>query len=227
MRWTLPAVFALFISGFCYAQPSLEFGRQAPVIDRDTIHIGDTFKVSYWLINRNPDSTTLYTDSVKTYIKTNKSAPGDSLRTLDPQSAFIPINDSQKITAPFIATTQYFKEGEPAIVVVWPTGTGTENVTKKTVPKTPYVQPAIIIESNGILSHVRIYPTPVQQNLKLEISGPLILSGLYLTDMQGRNLPQPPLINEYLDLSGLNSGMFILRLSFRDGSVATFRIVKQ
>jgi hypothetical protein len=231
MRKILPGFFLLFSSLTCSAQLVLEYGKTGPFIDKDTFHIGDTFTVSYWLVNKSKDTSIHLNATITTYMTTNKVSTKDSAATLDPQSVNIQGGgDSELVVAPFLATDVFFNDNEPAIVVVWPTGGGTENVirTRKTVPDMLFIEKGShITESRYNANHVRIYPQPARHGLKVELSGTLVLSELSLTDVQGRRLPNPVLMNGYMDLGYLRSGLFILQLYFQDGSISTFRIIKQ
>lgn len=70
-----------------------------------------------------------------------------------------------------------------------------------------------------------LYPTPVEDVLNISTSLDLGRSPVWITDVEGRSVVQVPIVSSRVDVSGLNSGMYIVHLRV-DGQLVKRKFIK-
>lgn len=78
---------------------------------------------------------------------------------------------------------------------------------------------------NHDLENVKIYPNPTSGMIILQSETGLIDYTLY--DLQGRTIEQGSLESNQIDLSGMESGVYVLRVRDNNMSVRNFKVVKE
>lgn len=81
------------------------------------------------------------------------------------------------------------------------------------------------LNSSGISDNVAIYPNPVSNTLYFNYDGSIQNASYQLFSLQGRLIKQDPVISESIDLSGIENGMYLLKLDL-DGKMTNLRIIK-
>lgn len=228
MRKILLGLFILLVSSTCYGQLKLRYGGQ-PTIQENSVRRDDTLHVSYWLVNISSDSSKLNAN-ISTRLTTNKTQDSSSTGPIQDTFVFVIKGDSVQINAQFKVTDTIFKKGEDCIVVIWPTGDGTENlIGKKAIDKKLFVNYALSVQpSKNDLNRVSIYPNPLRSTATIKLSSPQVkIQHVYVTNLQGETISSPVVQNGQIDLGYLKEGLYLLQIQFTDGSRSVYRITKQ
>jgi hypothetical protein len=198
-------------------------------INRDSVRAGDSLRVDYNIVNVSTDNSRL-TGTITTIVTTNKTDFGDSTPASNPQFVDVGPGDSVYISASVFVNDTTFKKGEECIVVIWPTGGGTESlIGKRQIPKKLFVNYGLSINpvSNN-LSRVSFYPNPFRGEATIKLtSNRFLIDNVSIVNMQGQAMPVPVLRNGQMDLSYLQGGLYMLKVRFSDGAVSVFRVLKQ
>ena len=76
-------------------------------------------------------------------------------------------------------------------------------------------------------SALRIYPNPAANSLKIEISGSAEIESVSLYDISGRLVKAQQSGFGSIDISGLATGMYVMKVALNDGKVFEEKIVKK
>lgn len=80
--------------------------------------------------------------------------------------------------------------------------------------------------ANSLNATIKVYPNPANSLLNIVVSGSQVqFSGMELYDLSGRLIKTGPFIQQ-VDVSAMQPGMYILRLTTTDGQSVTSRFVK-
>lgn len=111
--------------------------------------------------------------------------------------------------------------GEPIVETFGNAPTIDQGFLQNLVSATP------VYERKGIKFSLNIYPNPVSRYLTLQFDPPAPFQ-LDLYDLLGRHLLSAELNEtiQQIDLTNLDAGIYLLRLSDGEGVVAGFRIIK-
>lgn len=79
--------------------------------------------------------------------------------------------------------------------------------------------------------NVTVFPNPASENLHIRIGQENVIQEIRLYDLLGKEQRRPftqeSALSYGLDLSGVKSGVYILRLQFKDGKVLSKKVIKQ
>jgi hypothetical protein len=231
MKKLLLLFFVICSAKASYGQLVLRYGGNGPVLSTDKVRMGDTFSVQYYIVNASSDSSVFKAATIWTFIST----PKDSSVLCDTSTGlkFVPTlnkGDSAPVIAVFRATTQFFDVDQSAVIVVWPTGGGTENqINKRQIAKTLYIDHPISIEPvSNDLNRVSFYPNPFRDQATIKLtSNRSHIDNVTIVNMQGQEMLAPVLRNGQMDLSYLQGGLYLMKVHFSNGAVSVFRISKR
>lgn len=228
MRKILFGLIIFLTASTSYGQLKLKYGSYLTMTE-DSVRAGDSLHVHYNIVNISTDSSRLQA-AITTIVTTDKTNFGDSTPASNPQPVDIGPGDSVEIAASFIVTDTTFKRGQECIVVIWPTGGGTESlIAERQIPKKLFVKYHLSIKPvSNDLNRVSFYPNPFRDQATIKLtSSRSHIDHVSIVNMQGQEMPAPVLRNGQMDLGYLQGGLYLLKVHFSDGAVSVFRISKR
>ena len=221
-------LFYLLLSLFCFSafsQAKVGLGNNGIIMGLDSVNIpGEKDTCTLWIKNMGTSLLTGYcymntsVDSGSGYI------PFSAITGYTPTIS-LPPGDSVQHTMIIKYDVPPFKIG-PDIIVIWPVMGGVITNDSGFVSTHITDQTAVLYISND--KKIVIYPNPVVDELKIkqENSPGNIVASVRIRDLSGRLIKE--LYNkDIIPVGEYEKGIYILDISFKDGSSGRYKVIKE